>query len=78
MNYFVIIAIAWLAPDGHISAYNTGSAVDVRHCLHLKSGCSYVGQNSILVNRELADVTPLAGFEPSHYGVAISAHWYLK
>jgi len=32
MNYFVIIAIAWLAPDGHISAYNTGSAVDVRHC----------------------------------------------
>jgi len=38
-------------------------AVDVRHCLHLKSGCSYVGQNSILVNRELADVTPLAGFE---------------
>jgi hypothetical protein len=22
--------------------------------------------------------TPLAGFEPSHYGVAISAHWYLK
>jgi hypothetical protein len=22
--------------------------------------------------------TPLEGFEPSHYGVAIAAHWYLK
>jgi hypothetical protein len=22
--------------------------------------------------------TPLEGFEPSHYGLAISAHWYLK
>jgi dimethylargininase len=39
------------------------TAVDVRQCLHLKSGCSYVGRNSILVNRELLDVTRLAGFE---------------
>lgn len=38
-------------------------AVDVRQCLHLKSGCSYVGANSILVNRELVDVKQLAGFE---------------
>jgi len=39
------------------------SAVDVRQCLHLKSGCSYVGANSILVNREFVDATGLAGFE---------------
>lgn len=39
------------------------TAVDVRRCLHLKSGCSYVGRNSILVNRQMIDVTPLAEFE---------------
>lgn len=39
------------------------TAVDVRQCLHLKSGCSFIGRNSILVNRELVDVTRLAGFE---------------
>lgn len=39
------------------------TAVDVRQCLHLKSGCSHVGRNSILVNREFVDVTRLAGFE---------------
>jgi dimethylargininase len=39
------------------------TAVDVRQCLHLKSGCSYVGRNSILVNREWVDVMRLAGFE---------------
>jgi dimethylargininase len=39
------------------------TAVDVRQCLHLKSGCSYVGRNSILVNREWVDVTRLGGFE---------------
>ena len=38
-------------------------AVDVRQCLHLKSGCSYVGANSILVNREWVDATRLEGFE---------------
>ena len=51
------------------------TAVDVRQCLHLKSGCSYVGRNSILVNREWVDVTQLAGFElidvpPSEPGAA--------
>jgi dimethylargininase len=51
------------------------TAVEVRQCLHLKSGCSYVGRNSILVNRELVDVTRLAGFElidvpPSEPGAA--------
>ncbi|MEK6299658.1 MAG: arginine deiminase family protein [Acidobacteriota bacterium] len=39
------------------------SAVEVSRCLHLKSGCSYVGMNSILVNREWVDVTQFAGFE---------------
>jgi dimethylargininase len=39
------------------------TAVDVKQCLHLKSGCSYVGRNSILVNREFVDVTRLLGFE---------------
>lgn len=39
------------------------TSVDVRQCLHLKSGCSYVGRNSIIVNREWVDVTRLAGFE---------------
>jgi dimethylargininase len=39
------------------------TAVDVKQCLHLKSGCSYVGRNSILVNREFVDVTRLTGFE---------------
>jgi dimethylargininase len=38
------------------------TAVEVKGCLHLKSGCCYVGANSILVNRELIDVTQLAGF----------------
>lgn len=39
------------------------TVVDVKQCLHLKSACCYVGANSILVNRELIDVTRLAGFD---------------
>jgi dimethylargininase len=39
------------------------TAVDVKGCLHLKSGCCFVGANSFLVNRELVDVTQLAGFD---------------
>jgi dimethylargininase len=39
------------------------TAVDVRQCLHLKSGCSYVGRNLILVNREWVDVKRLTGFD---------------
>jgi dimethylargininase len=37
--------------------------VEVRGCLHLKSGCSYVGRNSVLANRELIDATQLEEFE---------------
>ena len=39
------------------------TAVEVKRCLHLKSGCSYLGRNSILVNRESVDLKPLVGFE---------------
>jgi dimethylargininase len=38
-------------------------SVEVHECLHLKSGCSHIGRNSILVNRDMVDVTPLAEFE---------------
>jgi dimethylargininase len=38
-------------------------AVEVRSCLHLKSACSYVGHDTILVNRSWIDVEPLSGFE---------------
>jgi dimethylargininase len=38
-------------------------AVEVRGCLHLKSACSYVGNNTILINRSWIDVEPLQGFE---------------
>jgi dimethylargininase len=49
---------ATLAPPGY-----EVNAVEVRRCLHLKSGCSYVGRNSILVNREWVDATRFEGFE---------------
>jgi len=38
-------------------------AVDVCGCLHLKSACTYVGENSILVNRDLINVMPLSEYE---------------
>jgi dimethylargininase len=37
--------------------------LEVRGCLHLKSACSYVGNNTILVNRSWIDVERLRGFE---------------
>ena len=37
--------------------------VEVRGCLHLKSACSYVGNDTVLVNRFWIDVEPLCGFE---------------
>jgi dimethylargininase len=37
--------------------------VDVRGCLHLKSACSYIGNNSILINRSLVDPKSFQGFE---------------
>jgi dimethylargininase len=38
-------------------------AIEVTGCLHLKSACSYVGNNRILVNRSWIEVEALAGFE---------------
>jgi dimethylargininase len=35
--------------------------VDVKECLHLKSGCSYLGRNTILANRSWVDITPIEG-----------------
>jgi len=38
-------------------------SVEVRGCLHLKSGCSYIGRNCVLVNRALIDAARLEGFD---------------
>jgi dimethylargininase len=38
-------------------------SVALKGCLHLKSACSQVGDNTILVNRSWIDVEPLRGFE---------------
>jgi dimethylargininase len=47
-----------------LGAYNYEvHPVAVRGCLHLKSACSYIGNNTVLVNRHLIDVEPLRGFE---------------
>jgi dimethylargininase len=37
--------------------------VGVTGCLHLKSACSYLGNNTILVNRSWIDAESLTGFE---------------
>ena len=37
--------------------------VEVRGCLHLKSACSYIGNDTVLVNRSLIDAEPLRRFE---------------
>jgi dimethylargininase len=39
------------------------TGVEVKGCLHLKSGCSYLGRNSVLVNRQSLDLRPLVEFE---------------
>ena len=38
-------------------------SVEVKGCLHLKSACSYLGNNTILVNRSWIDAERLRGFE---------------
>jgi len=38
-------------------------AVKVSGCLHLKSACSYIGNETVLVNRLWIDAEPLRGFE---------------
>jgi dimethylargininase len=38
-------------------------SVEVRNCLHLKTACSYIGNNTILINRSFIDAAPLQQFE---------------
>jgi dimethylargininase len=38
-------------------------SVEVRNCLHLKSACSYIGSDTMLVNRSWIDTERLRGFE---------------
>ncbi len=45
---------ALLAPHGY-----TVQAVEMSGCLHLKTACTYVGQNTILANRDWVDVERL-------------------
>jgi dimethylargininase len=37
--------------------------MEVRGCLHLKSGCSWVGNQTILANRDWVDISAFAGFD---------------
>jgi dimethylargininase len=37
--------------------------VEVRRCLHLKSACSYIGNDTLLINRSWIDAEHLRGFE---------------
>lgn len=46
----------------HVYDYQV-RAVEVGGCLHLKSACSYIGNNSILINRSLVDAEEFRGFE---------------
>jgi dimethylargininase len=46
-----------IAPFGY-----TVKAVPVDGCMHLKTGCSYLGDNTLLVNREWVDIAAFPGF----------------
>jgi len=37
--------------------------VQVKGCLHLSTGCGFIGQNTILANPSWVDLSPFAGFE---------------
>lgn len=37
--------------------------VEVHGCLHLKTGCTYLGQNTVIINRLWVDAEPFKGFE---------------
>jgi len=37
--------------------------VEVKGCLHLKSACSYIGNDTILINRSLIDANRFRGFQ---------------
>jgi dimethylargininase len=42
--------------------YNVKS-VDVKGCLHLKTGCTYIGENTILANPSWVDLNEFKGFK---------------
>jgi dimethylargininase len=48
-------------------------AVEVRGCLHLKSGCCYLGEGTVLANRAWVDIEALAGLRV--VGVAPDEPW---
>jgi dimethylargininase len=37
-------------------------AVEVRGCMHLKTGCTYLGEGTMLANRDWIDAEAIAGF----------------
>jgi dimethylargininase len=47
-----------LRPHGY-----TVEPVEVKNCLHLKSACSYIGNNRLLINRSCVDENPFHEFE---------------
>jgi dimethylargininase len=47
---------AELAPFGY-----EVKAAEVRGCLHLKSGCCYLGESTVLANRQWVDTEPMSG-----------------
>lgn len=49
---------AHLAPFGY-----TVQAVEVTGCLHLKSACTFIGHNTLLINRGWLDAGTFAGFD---------------
>lgn len=55
-------AVAQLRDLVHAHGYEV-EPVDVTGCLHLKTGCSYIGNNTILVNRLFIDTGAFSGFE---------------
>jgi dimethylargininase len=52
--------IAQLAVELKLYGYEVKPVV-VRGCLHLKSGCCYLGEGTVLANREWVDTDALAG-----------------
>jgi dimethylargininase len=48
-----------LAPHGY-----SVTAVELRNCLHLKSACSFLGNNTILINTAWVDHAPFARYRP--------------
>ena len=35
----------------------------MKDCLHLKTGCTYLGENTLLANRSWVDTTAMLGME---------------